>query len=224
MIRRAIYLSAFVALNAHSFLTMPGWQPDTWNRVAAMATRDFSAVEPAAYAVFVLYGMWSLLLAALILIDGEGRSLRAWPFALSTMVLGPSMVFLYQAFRPGEAATPLARTTLEKIARWPLLGIVIAAITLGALWDGRSGDLDALWTQFQTDYLTHAMLVDEALFLILVPILVAQDRRRAGRGRAWVWVCLALPIFGVCAYLTGRRDAPGLVSSAGAARGGARSD
>lgn len=27
------------------------------------------AVEPAAYAVFVLYGMWSLLLAALILID-----------------------------------------------------------------------------------------------------------------------------------------------------------
>ena len=73
MLRRAIYLGAFVALNAHSLLTMPAWQPDTWNRVVAMMTRDFSAVELAAYAVFVLYGMWSLLLAALILIDGEGH-------------------------------------------------------------------------------------------------------------------------------------------------------
>jgi hypothetical protein len=205
MLRRAIYLGAFVALNAHSFLTMPGWQPDTWNRIAAMATRDFSAVEPAAYAVFVLYGMWSLLLAALILIDGEGRRLPAWPFALSTMVLGPSMVFLYQAFRPAEADVARTRSPLEKVARSPWLGIVIGAITLGALRDGRTGDLGALWAQFQTDYLTHAMLVDEALFLILVPVLVAQDLRRSGHGPAWVWVSLVLPIFGACAYLTRRR-------------------
>lgn len=206
---RAIYLAAFVALNAHSFLTMPDWQPDTWSRLAAMATRDFSAIEPAAYTVFVLFGMWSLLLAALILIDGEGRRLPAWPFALSTMVMGPSMVLLYQAFRPAEAEAVRARTPLEKAARSPLLGIAIAAITLGALWDGRTGDLGALWAQFHTDYLTHAMLVDEAFFVVLVPLLVAQDRPRSGRGRAWVWGCLLLPIFGACAYLTKRRDAPG---------------
>ncbi len=223
MLRRAIYLGAFVALNAHSLLTMPAWQPDTWNRVVAMMTRDFSAVEPAAYAVFVLYGMWSLLLAALILIDGEGRSPPAWPFALSTMVLCPSMVFLYQALRSEKAGTLRGRTALEKIARSPFLGVGIAAITLGALWEGRNGDLGGLWVQFQTDYLTHAMLVDEALFLILVPILVAQDRRRSGRGRSWVWVSLALPIFGACAYLTGRRDAHRRVSNGGTAGHAARS-
>jgi hypothetical protein len=209
MLRTAIYLGAFVALNGHSLLTMPDWQPDTWQRLAAMAMRDFSAVEPAAYTVFVLFGMWSLLLAALILIDGEGRRLPAWPFALSTMVLGPSMVFLYQAFRPAQAEATRIRTPLEKIARSPLLGIVIAAISFGALWEGRAGDLAGLWAQFHTDYLTHAMLVDEALFLVLVPILVEQDRPRSGRGRAWVWVCGALPIFGACAYLATRTDAPG---------------
>jgi hypothetical protein len=140
------------------------------------------------------------------------------------MVLGPSMVFLYQALWPAEAGTPRPRAPLQKIARSPILGIVIAVITLGALWDGRTGDLGVRWAQFQTDYLSPAMPVDDALFLILVPLLVAQDRRRTGRGRAWVWVCLALPIFGVCAYLTERRNAPGLVSSAGVARGAARSD
>lgn len=209
MLRRAIYLAAFAALNAHSLLTMPDWQPDTWRRIAAMATRDLSAIEPAVYTVFVLFGMWSLLLAALILVDGEGRRIPAWPFALSTMVLGPSMVLLYQAFRPAEVEAVRTRTPLERAARSPLLAVAIAAITLGALWEGRTGDLGAVWAQFQTDYFTHAMLVDEAFFVVLVPLLVAQDRRRSGRGRAWVWASLLLPIFGACAYLTVRRDAPG---------------
>lgn len=214
MLTRAIYLGALVALNAHSFLTMPSWQPDTWDRLAAMATRDFAAVDTSVYAVFVLYGMWSILLAALMLIDGEGRRLPAWPFALATMVLGPSMVFLYQAFRPSETELRRPRSPLENLARSRGVGIVVAAITLGALWDARTGDPGRLWTLFQTDYLTHAMVIDEALFLLLVPILVAQDQRRAGPRRGWVWACLLLPVFGACAYLVTRKEASPAVAAA----------
>ena len=141
---KALYLGALVALNAHSLLTMPGWQPDTWDRLGAMATRDLSAVEPAAYTAFVLFGMWSVLLAALMIIDGEGRRLPAWPFAVSTMVLGPSMVFLYQAFRPTSAELSRPRTSLEKLAGSPLVGVVVASISVGALWDGRTGNPGAL--------------------------------------------------------------------------------
>ncbi len=117
------------------------------------------------------------------------------------MVLGPSMVFLYQAFRQEHIAPSRGQNKLEEMARSRLLPIVIAAISLGALWDGRGGDFAVLWEMFQNDYLTHAMLVDEALFVILTPILVAQDCRRRQRSMGWVWISLLLPVFGACAYL-----------------------
>lgn len=205
--RIALCLAAVVALNAHSLLTMPSWQPDTWERIAAMALRDVGAVEPAAFTVFVWFGMWSLLLAALILIDGEGRRLPAWPFAFSSMVLGPSMVLLYQAFRGEARRPPPVRDRLVALASSRWVGIVIAAISLGALWDGRTGDLGQLWTLFQTDYFTHAMLVDEAIFAILVPVFVADDARRTGRSMGWAWAGGLIPIFGACAYLATRKSA-----------------
>ena len=204
--RRAICLGAVVALNAHSLLTMPSWQPDTWERIVAMALRDFDAVEPAEFVVFVWFGMWSLLLAALILLDGEVRKLPAWPFAFSSMVLGPSMVLLYQAFR-GDAQRPRAsRTRLAALAGSPWVGVVIAAISLGALWDGRGADLGQLWLRFQTDYFTHAMIVDEALFAVLVPVFVADDLRRTGRTSAWIWASGLIPILGACGYLATRKS------------------
>ncbi len=204
MRQRGIYVGALLALNAHSFFTMPGWQPDTWDRITRMLLRDLTSLEPWAYTVFVMFGMWSLLIAALVLLDGRYQRWPAWPFAVSTMVLGPSMVLLYQAVRRPDGAPTRAPDRLERLARSRWLGVVVAAITLGAVWDGRTGDLENLWTQFQTDYFTHAMLVDEALFAILTPILVAQDRRRRGRRAAWTWVTLLLPILGACLYLATR--------------------
>ena len=208
MRRKFIYLCAVIALNAHSFFTMPGWQPDTWDRLWRMAMRDFTDIEPYTFTVFVLFGMFSILLAALILLDGWYQRLPAWPFALSMMVLGPSMVFLYQAFRQDHLQPLRPQNRLEQLARSRLLPIVLAVITLGALWDGRSGDLANLWQLFQTDYLTHAMLVDELLFVILTPILVAQDCRRRQRSVGWVWAALLLPVFGACAYLATARGEP----------------
>jgi len=208
MRQRAIYLGALVALNAHSVFTMPGWQPDTWSRISRMVVRDLIGIEPWTYTVFVMFGMWSLLIAALVLLDGWYQRWPAWPFALSTLVLGPSMVFLYQAFRRPNLEPRRRRHRLENIARSRLLGISIAAITLAALWEGRSGDPGTLWVQFRTDYFTHAMLVDEALFMILTPILVGQDRDRCKRGLAWIWVTLCLPILGACIYLATRKAEP----------------
>ena len=208
MLNKSGYVLALVALNTHSLLTMPPWQPDTWDRIAHMAVRDFSVVEPWAYTVFVLFGMWSVLLAALILLDGWYQRLPAWPFALAMMVLGPSMVFLYQIFRQADGQPRRPRTRLENLARVKCLGMGIVLITLAALWDGQAGDLNRLWQQFRTDYFTHAMLVDEMLFLLLTPILVHQDCCRQQRNPAWVWVALLLPIIGACAYLMTRAAEP----------------
>lgn len=202
------YVLALVALNAHSLLTMPPWQPDTWERIVHMVFRDFDDIEPWAYAVFVMFGMWSLLLAALILLDGWYQRLPAWPFALSMMVLGPSMVLLYQLFRQDHGQPWRTRNRLENLARVKCLGLVIMLITVAALWEGYAGDLHRLWQQFCTDYFTHAMLVDEMLFLLLTPILVHQDCRRQQRNPAWVWGSLLLPIVGGCAYLMTRVAEP----------------
>ena len=208
MRQKIIYLGAVIALNAHSFFTMPDWQPDTWDRLASMAMRDFSGIEPYSFTVFVLFGMFSLLLASLMLLDGRYQRLPVWPFALSMMALGPSMVFLYLAFRKDRGYAVRPNNALEDVAQSKWLPIVIAAISIGALWDGRSGNFDQLWQLFQTDYLTHAMLVDEALFVLLTPVLVAQDCRRRGRGAGWIWAALLVPLFGACAYLATRRHQP----------------
>ena len=173
-----------------------------------MAVRDFSIVEPWAYTVFVLFGMWSVLLAALILLDGWYQRLPAWPFALAMMILGPSMVFLYQIFRQADGQPWRPRTRLENLARFKWLGMGIVLITLAGLWDGQAGDLNRLWQQFRTDYFTHAMLVDEMLFLLLTPILVHQDCCRQQRNPAWVWAALLLPIIGASAYLMTRSAEP----------------
>lgn len=207
MRQKLIYFAAIILLNAHSFFTMPPWRDDTWDRLARMALRNLDGLEPYAFTLFVLFGMFSLLLAALILIDGWYQRFVAWPFALSVMVLGPSMVFLYQAFRQNDLSPWRPPNRLERLAHSRILPLVIAAFALSALWDGRGGDLGNLWHLFQTDYFTHAMLVDEALFVILTPILVAQDCRRRQRDIRWAWVALLLPIFGACAYLATSRNA-----------------
>jgi hypothetical protein len=211
MRKKLFYFSAIIALNAHSFFTMPDWQADTWSRLGKMALRDFSGIEPYSFTVFVLFGMFSLLLAALILTDGWYQRLPAWPFALSMMALGPSMVFVYQAFRRDNEKPHRPQNSLEELARSKGLPIVIGLVSLGALWDGRGGRFEQLWVLFQTDYLTHAMLVDETLFILLTPILVAQDCRRRQRSMAWAWFSL-LPIFGACAYLiTAKKEVPNTV-------------
>ena len=46
MRQKLFYFSAIIALNAHSFFTMPDWQPDTWQRLGKMAMRDFADIEP----------------------------------------------------------------------------------------------------------------------------------------------------------------------------------
>ncbi len=202
---RYLYLVALIALNAHSFFTMPSWQPDTWQRLGQMAIRDFNGIEPYSFTLFVLFGMFSLLLAVLILLDGRYQRFPAWPFALSMMVLGPSMVFLYQFFRRDAAEPAHPPSKLEELACSRVLPLVIIAISLGALWDGRGGSFDALVELFRTDYITHAMVVDECLFIILTPILVAQDCRREGRSAGWIWAALLLPIVGACLYLASAR-------------------
>lgn len=201
MYRRTLYLGAAIALNAHSFFTMPPWQPDTWQRLAQMALRDFENIEPLAFTLFVLFGMFSLLLAVLVLLDGKHQRFPAWPFALSMMVLGPSMVFIYQAFRSEGTAPQRQAPVLQRVTESRVLPVLIAAISLGALWDGRGGDPSQLWHLFQTDYITHAMVVDELLFVLLTPILVNQDVRRRQLHKGWVIAALCLPIFGACAYL-----------------------
>ena len=206
---RFFYLVALLALNAHSFFTMPSWQPDTWQRLGQMAVRDFQGIEPYSFTLFVLFGMFSLLLAVLILLDGRYQRFPAWPFALSMMVLGPSMVLLYQFFRRDAAVPEHPANRLEQMASSRVLPLVIIAICLGALWDGRGGSLDQLIQLFQTDYITHAMVVDELLFVILTPILVAQDCRREGRHGGWIWCALLLPLIGACVYLATARTEAG---------------
>jgi len=206
MRQKVIYFAAIIVLNAHSFFTMPPWRDDTWDRLARMSLRSLDGLEPYTFTLFVLFGMFSLLLAALILVDGRYQRFAAWPFALSIVVLGPSMIFLYQAFRRTGLSPQRPPNRLERLAQSRILPLAIAVFALGALWDSRGGDLDNLWHLFQTDYITHAMLVDEALFIILTPILVAQDCRRHRRGISWAWIALFLPVFGACAYLATSRN------------------
>ena len=117
------------------------------------------------------------------------------------MVLGPSMVLLYQFFRREAAQPAHPANRLEALAYSRVPPVIIIAISLGALWDGRGGSFDELWRLFQTDYITHAMMVDELLFIVLTPVPVAQDCRREGRSRGWVLCATVLPILGACAYL-----------------------
>lgn len=202
---RLAYLSClYLALWAAALNAPP--QPDPLGPyLVAMFT--LQGPEGWTAALFNLMGIWPLAYAGVLLLDGPGQRVPAWPFVLLSFGLGMFALMPYLLLRrPGQPARDLERGWRRWLAH-PFFGAMVlvptlAFMTFGAA-TGNPTELAVLWNE---DGFVRTFLCDFAVFFLAYPVVLADDLDRfdAPRGRlGWA----ALPLLGPALHLLLRRRA-----------------
>ena len=174
----------------------------------SLALGQGPARNPAVWAVFQLLGVIPLMYWALLLPDGRGQRVWAWPFALGMMALGSFSLLPYLILR-----RPYVRPTLGPRPLWvrwfegrPYAVFVCLALAALLFYGVGWGDLADYAGWFRRSNFIHVMTVDFVLLVLLFPALLRDDMARRGvsdedpLGR----IALALPLFGPAYYLLRR--------------------
>jgi hypothetical protein len=187
----------------YAFLLAPPDQPDTFALIQNLATGQWQGINPWIVTLFNLMGIWPMVYTSLMLADGQGQKLRAWPFALGSFAVGAFAILPYLALRQPQMVKPVQPQGwgLQLLtSRW--LGLLLLLGTLGLLGIGlQGGDWADFGHQWQTRRFIHVMSLDFCLLSLLCPVLVKADLIRRGM-RANPWVAVAfLPLLGPLIYL-----------------------
>jgi hypothetical protein len=138
----------------------------------------FRGADPISVASFQLLGVLPLAYARILLRDGEGQPLPAWPFVALSFALGGAALLLYLAVRrPGAPARGGPRALVWFTSSWvPALALVAAALALAG-WAALRGDGAALVREAAENRFIRTYLVDLSLLGLAYPWVWAQDRR-----------------------------------------------
>lgn len=83
----------------YAFLLAPPDQPETWDLIQRLIRFDVAGVNPLIVALFNLMGVWPGIYAAVLLTDGRGQKIPAWPFVAGAFALGAFALLPYLALR-----------------------------------------------------------------------------------------------------------------------------
>jgi len=194
----------------YAFTLAPPEQPDTWDLIQRLIRFDVTGINPLVVALFNLMGVWPGIYAAVLLTDGRGQKIPAWPFVAGSFALGAFALLPYLALRRPfphwRGSVPL---TL-RIWNSRLLGAVWLVLTLGLLGYGLSqGSWADWWQAFQTSRFIHVMSLDFALLSLLFPLVLGDDLSRRGVNPVpWLVLVSVLPLVGPAFYITVRPPLP----------------
>lgn len=201
----------WIGFVAYAFLGAPPQQPNTMNLILALSTGQWQGINPLIIGLFNLMGIWPLIYSCLLLIDGRGQKIPAWPFAVASFGVGAFALLPYLALRNPNPVWQGSKDGLLKIldSRWMGVGLTIAAIAL-LTYGLRAGDWSDFSRQWQTSRFIHVMSLDFVLLGLLCPVLLPDDFARRGiEGQPqWFWPVVLVPLFGPLVYLSLRPPLP----------------
>ncbi|MBE9177094.1 DUF2834 domain-containing protein [Oculatella sp. LEGE 06141] len=203
MIRRVAFGVLWVGFAAYAFLLAPPNAPDTASLLVHLATGQWNGINPLVIALFNIMGVLPLAYSSLLLVDGRGQRLPAWPFVLASFGVGAFMVLPYLALRqPNPTFTGEKNGLLKGLdSRWTGAAIALSAIGL-ILYGVTAGDWSNFVYQWQTSRFIHVMSLDFGLLCVLFPALIGDDMARRGIEDNRVLGAITLiPLFGALAYL-----------------------
>ncbi len=163
------------------------------------------ARNPVIFAAFNLLGVIPLMYWGLMVPDGRGQRVWAWPFAAGMMALGSFALLPYLAVRRPYKVP--SQRPVSWAGRWfggrafgifTLLALV-GLLAYGIGW-GEFADY-AYW--FRVSNLINTFTVDFVLLALLFPALLKDDFARRGVGED-MWLArlaVALPLLGPAVYL-----------------------
>lgn len=188
---------------AYAFTLAPPDRTDTLELIQHLSTAQWQDINPLIVSLFNLMGIWPLIYACLVIIDGRGQKIWAWLFALLSFGVGAFALLPYLALRqPNPTFTGSKDRVLKLLdSRWT--GVMLTLGTIPLLTYGLlQGDWGDFIQQWQTSRFIHVMSLDFCLLCVLFPTLLGDDMARRGLKNPVVfWSVSLVPLLGSLAYL-----------------------
>ncbi|QIR38246.1 DUF2834 domain-containing protein [Tolypothrix sp. PCC 7910] len=193
----------------YAFFLAPPDRPDTFELIKNLSIVQWQGINPLVIALFNIMGIWPVIYSAVVLFDGRGQKIRAWPFAIASFAVGAFALLPYLALRQPNPQFQGKKNAVLKLldSRVTGVGLTIATVILVAY--GLQGNWSEFVQQWQTSRFIHVMSLDFALLCLLFPTLVRDDMaRRAWKNPALFWLITLIPLFGPLIYLCVRPPLP----------------
>lgn len=193
----------WLAWIVHAFFFAPQDEVAGMAEIMQLAQMDTHAWDATVIALFNLMGVWPMIMAAILLTDGRGQRLPAWPFLLGSCVLGNFILFPYILLRKPNPRFEGERTIGVRFGESKLFAIVIAVMALSMIGFALlQGSVAGFVASFQVNNLVNIMAIDFLLFLFAFPAILGDDMLRRGNTSTQQFWCYTLvPVLGACAYL-----------------------
>jgi len=210
MVRKIAFGVLWLGFITYAFVFAPSDRPDTFELIKNLSTGQWQGINPLVIALFNIMGIWPLIYSAVMLIDGRGQKIPAWPFATASFAIGAFALIPYLALRKTNKEFIGEKNILLKLLDSRLTGVTL---TIGAailvFYGLRDGDWGNFVQQWQTSRFIHVMSLDFCLLSLLFPTLLGDDMARRGWNNSKLfWLFALIPLFGPLIYLSIRPPIP----------------
>ncbi|MEB3311926.1 MAG: DUF2834 domain-containing protein [Snowella sp.] len=198
----------------YAFFLSPPNQPDTFELIKDLSTGQWDGINTLVISLFNLMGVWPLAYACVLLADGRGQKIRAYPFVLGSMFVGAFAVLPYLIFRNANPNFTGPKDWIIKLFDSRITAIFLLITALALLWFGFSqGNWTDFVNQWRSDRFIHTMSLDFCFLAFLFPVLIDDDLARRGMEEASIFRLLVwFPLLGPLVYLCLRSHLPNEVA------------
>lgn len=204
--RKVLFAALWLGLIVYAFFLAPPNQPDTFTLIQKLSTGQWQGINPLVVALFNIMGVWPMIYACLLLLDGRGQKLPAWPFVAGSLGVGAFALLPYLALRQPNPSFKGEKNGVLKLldSRWTGAVLTLGAVTL-LIYGLGQGDWQNFIQQWQTDRFVHVMSLDFCLLCFLFPSLLGDDMARRGLHDSRIfWAVSLIPVLGPALYLAFR--------------------
>jgi len=203
MFRRITLFLLWLGFILYAFLLAPPDQPDTLDLITKLSTGQWGGINPLVVSLFNLMGIYPLIYSAVLLIDGRGQKIPAWPFVLGSFAVGAFAILPYLALRQANPVFSGEKSGLIKLldSRWFGLSLLLGALALLFYGFSQGNGADFI-SQWQSSRFIHVMSLDFYFLSLVFPLLLKDDMSRRGmKNPSLFWVVSLLPLLGPAWYL-----------------------
>lgn len=99
MLRKIGFGLIWLVFVGYAFGLAPPPQPDTATLIINLSTGNWQDINPLIIALFNLMGIWPAIYACVLLPDGRGQNVSAFPFVIVSFAVGAFAILPYLALR-----------------------------------------------------------------------------------------------------------------------------
>ena len=208
MARRLILGVIWITFVGYTLWLAPLDRPFTWSFARRLVTLQWGEINAYLLVIFALMGVWPMIYACLMFVDGRAQPFRVWPYFVGANFTGVICLLPYLLLRRRDQAVYGKKDTwLDLLERRSTgIGLLVSTIALiaFALIQGDWGEYTA---EFRTYAFVHLITLDFCLMGLIFPLtsLLDDDMRRRGVYRKdRFWAIALVPLFGPLLYLCWR--------------------